>query len=126
MSKPTVAILGAATQRHRFGNKSLRAHEFSGWAVYPVNPNVKEVEGHPAFAKVTDVPVTHLDRITVYLRPEFTLQVLDDIASKGCDELWLNPGTHNDEVLKRCEQLGLNAIVGCSIVDLGVSPAQFT
>jgi predicted CoA-binding protein len=123
MAKPTVAVLGASRQRHKFGNKSLRAHAFKGWRVYPVNPN--EVEGATVYATIGDVPEARLDRVTVYLSPEQTLGVLDEIAQKGCDELWLNPGTHNEAVLQRCRELGLNAIVGCSIVDLGLTPSQF-
>ena len=52
-----------------------------------------------------------------------TLKLLPAIAAKGCDELWLNPGTESDEVLSEAEQLGLNVIQACSIVSVGVSPA---
>ena len=52
------------------------------------------------------------------------MEALDAIAEKGCDELWLNPGTYTPEVLERAEQLGLNAICGCSIIDVGVSPSS--
>lgn len=34
-------------------------------------------------------------------------------------------GTDSPEVLSKAESLGLNAISGCSIVTLGLSPAQF-
>lgn len=125
MPKKTVAVIGAAAERHRFGNKSLRAHEYAGWEVYPVNPRLTEVEGHRCYASVKDVPAELLNRVTVYLRPELTLGVLDEIAEKGCDELWLNPGTHDAAVEAKCAELGLNAILDCSIVDLGLSPSQF-
>ena len=52
------------------------------------------------------------------------MQALDAIAEKGCDELWLNPGTYTPEVIERAESLGLNAIRGCSIIDVGVSPSS--
>ena len=45
--------------------------------------------------------------------------VLPDIAAKGCDELWLNPGTESDAVLGEAERLGLNTIQACSIVAIG-------
>jgi predicted CoA-binding protein len=126
MRRSTVAIIGAVGERHRFGNKSLRAHAFKGWDVYPVNPQMEAVEGYRCYASVTDVPAQHLDRITVYLRPELTLAVLNEIAARGCDELWLNPGTHDEAVEAKCAELGLPVVYGCSIVDLGVSPSQFT
>jgi hypothetical protein len=52
------------------------------------------------------------------------LKLLPEIAAKGCDELWLNPGTESDEVLAEAERLGLNVIQACSIVGVGVSPAH--
>jgi predicted CoA-binding protein len=52
------------------------------------------------------------------------LQVLPAIAAKGCGELWLNPGTDSPEVVAEAERLGLNVVRACSIVALGVSPAN--
>ena len=122
--KPTVAILGASEDRQKFGNKSVRAHRKQGYDVYPVNPRGGEIEGLKAYARLADVPVV-LDRVSVYLPPAVGLEVLDEIAAKGCRELWLNPGSDAPEVVEKARALGLDPIVACSIVDLGVSPGQF-
>ncbi len=122
--KPTVAILGASEDRQKFGNKSVRAHLKQGYDVYPVNPRASEIEGLKTYAKLADVPVP-LDRVSVYLPPPIVLKTLDEIAAKGCRELWLNPGTDSPEVVEKARSLGLDPIVACSIVDLGVSPGQF-
>jgi predicted CoA-binding protein len=117
----TIAILGASANRAKFGNKAVRAFVQQGYAVYPVNPNEPEIEGLPAFKTIRDVPVRP-QMISVYLPPPVLLKTLPDIAVKGCDELWLNPGTESDEVLAEAEKLGLNVIQACSIVGVGVSP----
>jgi predicted CoA-binding protein len=62
--------------------------------------------------------------VSVYLPPPVLLKVLPDIAAKGCDELWLNPGTESDEVLALAKQLKLNVVQACSIVGVGLSPEQ--
>ena len=123
-SQPTVAILGASDDRRKFGNKSLRAHLTCGYTAYPVNPRGGTIEGLTAYASLADVP-GDLDRVSVYLPPGRTLAALDEIAAKGCRELWLNPGTTDSAVRARAAELGLNAVEGCSIVDLGVSPGDF-
>jgi len=117
----SVVILGASANRTKFGNKSLRAYQQQGFAVYPVNPREKEIEGARAYATVAEVPVRP-NIVTVYLRPERLLPLLPEIAAKGCDELWLNPGTESDAVLAEARRLGLNVIQACSIVGLGISP----
>ncbi len=118
----TVAIIGASSDRAKFGNKAVRAFQQQGFTVYPVNPKEAEIEGLPAFKSIRDVP-SRPHMVSVYLAPSVLLKVLPDIAAKGCDELWLNPGTESDEVLAEAERLGLHVIQACSIVGVGVSPA---
>jgi predicted CoA-binding protein len=118
----TIAIIGASGNRQKFGNKAVRAFRQQGYTVYPVNPKGIEIEGLPAFKSIRDVPVRP-QMVSVYLPPPVLLKVLLDIAARGCDELWLNPGTESDEVLATAERLGLNVIQACSIVGVGVSPA---
>ncbi|MDB6015959.1 MAG: CoA-binding domain protein [Pedosphaera sp.] len=119
----SVAIIGASNDRAKFGNKAVRAFQQQGYEVYPVNPREETVEGIPAFKSILDVPARP-QMVSVYLPPPVLLKALPDIAAKGCDELWLNPGTESDEVLAEAERLGLNVIQACSIVGVGVSPAQ--
>lgn len=121
MSKQTIAIIGASTDRAKFGNKSVRAFVQQGYEVFPVNPKEEIIEGLTAFKSIRDVPVRP-QMISVYLPPPVLLKVLSDIAARGCDELWLNPGTESDEVIAEAERLGLNVIQACSIVAVGVSP----
>lgn len=126
MSQPTVAIIGASADRSKFGNKSVRAHAAQGYRVFPVNPKGGEIEGLPAYASLSDIPVAHLDRISMYVPPAVGLKLLDEIAAKGCDELWLNPGSDSDELADAARARGLNPIIACSIVDVGVSPHDLT
>ena len=121
-SAKTVAIIGASNVRAKFGNKAVRAFRQQGYTVYPVNPKETEIEGLPAYQSILEVPIRP-EMISVYLPPPALLKILPDIAAKGCDELWLNPGTESDEVLAEAARLGLNVVQACSIVGVGMSPA---
>jgi len=122
--KPTIAILGASADRAKFGNKAVRAYARAGYHVYPINPKESTIEGWPAFGCLSDVPAEELDRISIYLPPALSLPMLADIAGKKVREVWFNPGTESAEVMARARELGLNAVSGCSIVDLGVTPVE--
>jgi predicted CoA-binding protein len=124
MTTRTVAVIGAGPERRKFGNKSVRAHLAAGYTVYPIHPTAETVEGLTALRSVADVPVETLDRVTVYLPPAIGLTVLPAIAAKNPGEVWFNPGAESPELLAEARRLGLNVIAGCSIVDLGMSPAQ--
>lgn len=122
MSKPTVAILGASNDRTKYGNKAVRAYQRQGYDVYPVNPRLDQIEGLTAYPTLDSVPVERLDRISVYLPPPVTEQLLPQMAAKGCEELWLNPGSATAAIAERARSLGLPVIEACSIVDIGEIP----
>lgn len=123
MAKQTVAILGASTNRDKFGNKSVRAHLRQGYEVFPVNPKASEIEGLPCFPSLDAIPGP-VDRVSVYLPPELGLATIDAIASKRPKEVWLNPGAESEALIRAGKERGLNMIVACSIVDLGMSPRE--
>jgi predicted CoA-binding protein len=116
MGKPTVAIIGASADRSKFSNKSIHAHLRAGYDVYPVNPKEEAIEGLKCYKSVLDIPVA-LDRVSLYLPPQVGVRVLDDIAKKGCKELWVNPGAESTELIEKAQRLGLNAIFACSYTD---------
>jgi len=124
MLKKTVAIIGATSDRTKYGNKSVRAHLSQGYEVYPINPKGGQIEGLQVYKSVADVPVERLDRVSLYVPPTIGMKLLEEIAAKGCDELWLNPGSENEELVARARELGFDPILACSIVSVGVSPQE--
>jgi predicted CoA-binding protein len=123
--KPTVAVVGAGSDRRKFGNKAVRAYLRAGYEVFPIHPTETQVEGVPAYRSVADVPRDRLDRVAVYLPPAVGLKVLDEIAAKPATDVYLNPGADAPEVVEKARRLGLNVVTGCAIVAVGASPAMF-
>jgi predicted CoA-binding protein len=120
----TVAVIGASSNRTKYGNKALRAFERQGYQVLAINPNEVEVEGHRTYPSVLDVPGP-IDMATMYVPPRVGVQVIEQIARKGVPEVWLNPGADGAEVLRRARELGVNTIQACSIMAIGESPSGF-
>ncbi|WCJ59236.1 CoA-binding protein [Fontisphaera persica] len=117
----SVAVIGASNNRSKYGNKAVRAYQQQGYTVYPVNPHESTIEGLRAYPSIREVPVRP-DIVSVYVPPLVLLKLLPEIAAKGCDELWLNPGTESEEVLAEAARLRLNVIQACSILAVGLSP----
>ena len=116
-----VAVIGASSNRSKFGNRAVRAFRQQGYTVVPINPNETEVEGLKAYGSVLDVPGT-IDMASFYLPPEIGLQVIDDVARKGIPEVWLNPGAESDALIARAKALHIQPIVACSVVAIGENP----
>jgi predicted CoA-binding protein len=122
--KQVVAVVGASRDRHKFGNKALRAFRDAGHTVIPINPHETEVEGVRAYASVLDVPGP-IDMATVYVQPDTALRLLDEFQRKRIPEIWLNPGADDDDVLAEARKRRLNVIAACSIIGAGKSPGDY-
>jgi len=123
MSKPTVAIVGASNDRAKFGNKAVRAFLEQGYDVYPVHPTEPTIEGVKTYKSILDIPVA-LDKVSFYVPPRVGMQLIADVAKKGCRELWLNPGADSPEIYEKALSLGLNPIIACSILGVGADPNE--
>jgi len=116
-----VAVIGASSDRRKFGNRALRAFRQKGYTVVPINPNEPEVEGLKTYASVLDVPGP-IDMASFYVQPEVGERVIDEVARKGIPEVWLNPGAESDALIARARTLHIQPIIACSIVAIGENP----
>ncbi len=60
----------------------------------------------------------------MYVPPSVGLTMLEEVTAKGCDEFWLNPGSESDELVGRAREMGLEPIIACSILDVGMNPHE--
>lgn len=119
-----VAVIGASNNHEKFGNKAVRAYLAHGHSVYPVNLRETTIEGLAAFRSILDIPVD-LDATLVYVPPEVTLRLLPAILRKGPGQLYFNPGSEDDAVLAKAEELGLKPLLECAIVAIGDRPSNY-
>jgi uncharacterized protein len=118
-----VAVIGASSNRQKFGNRAVRAYQQQGYTVVPINPHEATVEGIKAYASVLDVPGA-IDMASFYVPPDVGERVIDEVARKGIAEVWFNPGAESDALIARARTLNIQPIVACSIVAIGQNPYQ--
>lgn len=117
-----VMVIGASTNREKYGNKAVRAFLQQGATVFPVNPRADEIEGLTCYRSIADVPGP-VDRATVYLPPALGVAAMHELALRGdVAEVWLNPGADSPAVIAAAKSAGLTVIQACSIVAIGVNP----
>jgi predicted CoA-binding protein len=115
-------IIGASTNRAKFGNKAVRAYLRQGFDVLPVNPRADVIEGIKCWHSIAEAPGP-IDRALFYLPPKIGLQAIEELAARGdVAEVWLNPGAESDELISRCKELDFAPIMACAIVDIGERP----
>ena len=50
------------------------------------------------------------------------MRVIEEIARKAIPEVWFNPGSADDALVRRATELGLKPIEACSIIGAGLDP----
>ena len=121
---PSIAVIGASSNREKFGNKCVRAYLKLGWKVFPVNKKEKEIEGlvcYPSIAELPEVP----ERVSIYLPPEVTVSIIPELLEMGAKKVILNPGAESDALIKNLRDNGINPQMVCSIRMMGLFPEDF-
>jgi predicted CoA-binding protein len=116
-----VAVIGASSDRRKFGNRALRAFRRQGYTVLAINPNETVVEGLKTYASVLDVPDA-IDMATFYVPPDVGEKVMPEVARKRIPEVWLNPGSESDALIRLARSLDVEPIIACSIIGIGENP----
>jgi acyl-CoA synthetase (NDP forming) len=80
----SIAILGASNDPTRISGRPIAYMKSQGFqgAIYPVNPNRKEVQGLTAYPSVADLPETP-DVAIVAVAAEHAVQGVEDLAKRG-------------------------------------------
>lgn len=123
----TVAVVGASANPSRpshdvFGYLARNSH----YQLYPVNPNVAEVDGIRAYPRLADLPVVP-DMVDVFRRQEELPAVLDEVLALDPlpKYLWLQQGLWDDAVAARARTAGLEVVMDrCLKVDYAIFTAH--
>ena len=120
LAAESFAVVGASTDRSKYGNKVLRCYQQHGREVYPINPKAPEVEGLKAYASLADLPVP-VPAISVITPPPATERMVREAAAAGVKHVWMQPGAESPEAVRTAESLGLNVIANgpCLLVVMG-------
>ena len=110
------AIVGASTDRQKYGNIIYRTMKASGYTVYPVNPRAQAVEGdrcYPSLASLPERPGV----VNVVVPPKIGLAVADEAAAAGIARIWFQPGAESPENTAHARRLGLKTVAhACAMV----------
>lgn len=114
------AVVGASTDRSKYGNKVLRAYLQTNREVYPINPKADEVEGQSSYPDLQSLPGS-VQGVSIITPPAVTEKVVDEIIELGIPNVWMQPGAESDEAIDKAEKAGLNVIAGgpCLLVVVG-------
>ena len=111
LSQPgtSIAVIGATDRPGKYGGIIYRDMKAKGFPVFAVNPYRDTVDGDPCWASVRDLPET--PTIAVFVVPARRgLQVLEECAEAGIENIWVQPGAFSPEFRDALESSDFNWI----------------
>ena len=114
------AVVGASSNRDKYGNKVLRCYAQHGLPVTAVNPRASEIEGIACVPSLRDVPGDAL-AASVVAPPARARGIVGDALARGVEHLWFQPGAEDADAVAYAEQQGIEVIANgpCVLVALG-------
>ena len=118
MSKRTL-VLGASPNPERYAFKATKMLSAHNHPVFPVGLRAGKIEG---LAILTETPTLEdIDTVTLYVgqknQPVYYDYILDVIKPK---RIIFNPGTENEELVKKAQKKGIETEEACTLVLLSI------
>jgi uncharacterized protein len=110
-----VAILGASNKPERYSHQAVVLLARKGHSVFPVNPALAEIEGHPVFKRLADIPAP-VHTVTMYVSPSHSIGMADQILAARPERVIFNPGTENPELEEKLAAGGIEIVHACTLV----------
>ncbi|NCC77228.1 MAG: CoA-binding protein [Clostridia bacterium] len=112
----TWAVIGANDNPQRFGSILYKHLKRKGYTVYAVNPKHDTVDGDPCYPNLTALPVKP-EAIDMVVAPAAGEKIIREAASLGITRIWFQPGTWRDDFAQLTDELGLEIVRGCVLVE---------
>ncbi|MEW6142114.1 MAG: CoA-binding protein [Chloroflexota bacterium] len=109
MSQKRFAVVGATDNTKKYGNQIFKNLKKRGYEVYPINPNLKELEGVRCYPGLADIPVK-VDVVDFVVPPQVTEEMLKECKRLGLGRIWLQPGSESEAAIAYCRVNNLKVV----------------
>ena len=106
----TIAVVGLSGRPYRASFGVTETLQSSGYRIFPVNPNEREVLGEKCYARLEDIP-EKIDIVDIFRRPEFVPEIVDAAIRIGARAIWMQEGVEDDPSAERARRAGLFVIM---------------
>lgn len=114
------AVVGASSNRSKYGNMVLRAYQQNNKIVYPINPRAETIEGLPAYPDLASLPEVPYG-LSIVTPPAITEQIVRQALALRIKHVWMQPGAESASAVALARQNGVNVVAygPCVLVVLG-------
>ena len=111
MESKNWAVIGVSGNKDKYGYKIWKILRENEYKVYGVSPNYSELEGEKIYESLNFIP-EKVDVLNMIVPPKISIKVLEEAKKIGIEMIFFQPGTYNDEVVAKAEELNLRYLLG--------------
>lgn len=106
------ALIGMNNKKKTYAHKIFTLLEKKGKTVFAVNPNYTEVEGKVSYEDVSQIE-EDVEMAIMVVNPKIGEHLLDGLKEKNVKTLWFQPGSHDESLLEKAENMGFEVVSDC-------------
>lgn len=115
LKQKTFAVVGSFKNKEKVAYKIFKMLTSYGYTVYPVNPNIKQVDNTKCYPSVEEIP-DKIDVLILVTPPEVSLKIVQQALHLGINMVWLQPGADNPNVINFCKENKIKVIYNTCIM----------
>jgi len=113
----TIAVVGFSSNPAKAGYYVPAYLQKQGYRIIPVNPNLSEGLGEPAYPTLAGVPEP-IDLVLVFQRSENVPPFVDEAIAVGARAVWLQLGIAHEAAAEKARAAGLDVVQdACMLVE---------
>jgi uncharacterized protein len=113
----TIAVVGFSSNPRKAGYYVPEYLQRQGYEIYPVNPNLTEGLGRPAYPVLAAVPGP-VDLVLLFQRSENVPPFVDQAIEVGAKAVWMQLGIAHEAAAAKARAAGLDVVQNaCMLVE---------
>ena len=104
-----IAVVGCSSKGRKFGNSAYKELKQRGYQVLPVHPTENEIDGDKCFPNLKALR-GKIDAVFISVSSKYVELILNEAASIGIKNVWIQQGAESNQVIDAANRLGLNFV----------------
>ena len=115
MSKEVVVVLGISDNPDRYSYKAYELLKQYGHRPIGVSPKLVQFHGEKCHRNLGEVLET-VDTLTVYVNPQISSTMINEIIKLGPKRVIFNPGSENPGIVEALKKDSIDVLEACTLV----------
>jgi uncharacterized protein len=109
------ALIGLSRDPKKFSRAVFKELSAKGFEIYPVNPNMDDVEGAKCYHNVSDLPSSVKHAVFMTPKPS-TAGAVENAIHNGFTHIWIQQGAETKDAIDNARNNGAKIVHGTCIM----------